>query len=136
MTDKIIQNNEQFKFSLKNIYLKDIDLDYLLSSNSTSNAERYINDFKKKEVSILNYKFYEPFSIQKSVNFNNYYYFFYFNNNIQFLLDFSIKLVSKKKYQSITKYFLLSVFKLVLIFLYVDKNMTNEELKSSQEDFV
>ena len=135
MTDKIIQNNEQFKFSLKNIYLKDIDLDYLLSSNSTSNAERYINDFKKKEVSILNYKFYEPFSIQKSVNFNNYYYFFYFNNNIQFLLDFSIKLVSKKTYQSITKYFLLSVFKLVLIFLYVDKNMTNEELKSSKEDF-
>ena len=135
MTDKIVQNNEQFKFSLKNIYLKNIDLDYILSSNSTSNSERYINDFKKKEVCILNYNFYEPFTIQKTINFNCYYYFYYFHDNFKFLLNFSIQLVSNKNYQSFIKLFLISVFKLILIFLYVDKNLTNEDIKKDKDDF-
>ena len=49
MIDKIIQNKEQFQFSLKNIYLKNIVLGYILSSSSTSNFERYINNFNKKK---------------------------------------------------------------------------------------
>ena len=48
---------------------------------------------------------------------------------------FSIQLVSNQYYQSFIKLFLLSVFKLILIFLYVDKNLIDEDIKKDRDDF-
>ena len=65
MTNKIVQNDEQIKFSLRNEYIKQFDLDYILNPSDISSAERYIIEFKKNEVSLLNNYFYDSFDIFK-----------------------------------------------------------------------
>ena len=48
LTNKIVQNNGEVKFSLRNEYIKQFDLDYILNLSDISSAQRYIIEFKKK----------------------------------------------------------------------------------------
>ena len=135
MSDKIIQINGQFKFCLKNQFFQNFDIDYILEPYSIINGERYITDFKKKEVSLLNYYFYEPFKNYQKLNYHCYYNFFYFNNNIQLLITLSINLISKKDFKVLSDFLLFYILKLIVNFLYIDKNLIPNELKMNKEDF-
>ena len=135
MTNKIIQNNGQFKFCLKNIFLKNFDNDYILEAKDMANAQRFIIDFQKQNISLLNYYFYEPLKILKELNIHIYYNFFYYNNNIELLINIAINLISKIEYKYFSELFLFSVLKLILIFMYIDKNIITDELKKEKEEF-
>ena len=135
MTNKTIQNNGQFKYSLKNIYLQNFDNDYILSSMDMTNAQRYIIDFQKQDISLLNYYFYEPLKIEKKLNIHIYNNFFYYNNNIEILIKVAINLISNIEYKFVSELFLLSILKLILIFMYIDKNIITDELKKEKEEF-
>ena len=135
MTYKTIQNDGQVKFSLKNEYIKNFDVDYILDPLSQSKAQQYIIDFKKKEISLLNNYFYESFEIMKELYIQSYYNFLYYNNNIQFIINFAIKLISNLEYKSISDIFLLIIIKLILIFIYIDKNIIGEIYKKDKNNF-
>ena len=135
MTNKIIQNNGQFKYSVKNIYLKNFDNDYILGSKDMTNAQRYIINFQKQDISLLNYYFYEPLKILKELNIYIYYNFFYSNNNIEILIKLAINLISNIEYKYVSELFFSSVLKLILIFMYIDKNIITDELKKGKEEF-
>ena len=135
MSNKIVQNNGQVKFSLKNEYIKQFDLDYILNPSDISSAERYIIEFKKNEVSLLNNYFYDSFDIFKELNTNCFYNFFYYNNNLQFIINLANKLISNEQYKDLSDAILLNISKLIIIFIYVDKNMLKEEVKKANKDF-
>jgi len=135
MSNKIVQNNGQVKFSLKNEYIKQFDLDYILNPSDISSAERYIIEFKKNEVSLLNNYFYDSFDIFKELNTNCFYNFFYYNNNLQFIINLADKLISNEQCKDLSDAILLNISKLIIIFIYVDKNMFKEEVKKDNKDF-
>ena len=135
MTNKTLQNDGQVKYSLKNDYIKYLDIDYILDPQEISSAQKYIIDFKKKEVSLLNYYFYDKLKIIQKLDAYCYYNFFYLNNNIQFLLNFAIEIMSNSKYTNFCDIFFLSVIKLILIFIYVDKNIIGNNFKKCKNEF-
>ena len=135
MSNKIVQNNGQVKFSLKNEYIKQFDLDYILNPSKVSSAERYIIEFKKNEISLLNNYFYDSFEILKELNTNCFYNFYYYNNNLQFIINLTNKLISNEQYKELSDKILLNIAKLIIIFIYVDKNMIKEEVKKVNKDF-
>ena len=135
MSNKIVQNNGEVKFSLKNEYIKQFDLDYILNPSNVSSAERYIIEFKKNEVSLLNNYFYDSFEILKELNTNCFYNFFYCNNNLQFIINSADNIISNEQFKDLSDAFLLNFFKLIIIFIYVDKNMLKEEVKKANKDF-
>ena len=135
MTNKIVQNNGEVKFSLKIEYIKQFDLDYILNPSNISSAQRYIIEFKKNEVSLLNNYFYDSFNILKELNANCFYNFFYNNNNVQFILSLTDKLISNKQYKDLSDVILLNCAKLIIIFIYADKNVFKVEVKKGNEDF-
>ena len=75
ITDKIKTQNQEIKFSVKNKYLKEFDLNYIFIPDNISSAEKYILDFKKEEVNLINTYFYQSISIQKSLELNCYFNF-------------------------------------------------------------
>ena len=129
MTSKIVQNDGQIQFSLKNEFVNEFDFDYVLNPFLESKAQKYIIEFKKQNISLLNNYFYDTFQILKKLNLYCFYNFFYFNENMQLLIDLGIKLLNDEKYSKISDMFLFSVFKLIIVFMYVDKNMIKKELK-------
>ena len=135
MTNKIVQNNGQVKFILKNEYIKQFDLDYILNLSDISSAQKYIIEFKKNEVSLLNNYFYDSFNILKKLNINCFYNFFYYNNNLQFIINLADKLISNEQYKDLSDMILLNIVKLILIFMYADKNLFKEEAKKTNKDF-
>ena len=128
MTNKNIQTDGQINFSLKNELIKQFDLDYILNPLDISDAQKYIIEFKKQDISLLNNYFYQNFDISKKVNTFCFYNFFYFNNNIELLIDFCVKLLGGKDYSNLNDIFFFCVSKLIIIFIYVDKNIVQKEL--------
>ena len=61
MTYKKNQNDGQILFSLKNEFIRQFDIDYILSPSDISNSQKYIIDFKKEYISLFNNYFYETF---------------------------------------------------------------------------
>jgi len=135
MTNKTVQKDGQVKFSLKNEYIKQFDIDYIFDPKNASEAQKYIFDFKKQDISFLNNYFYDKFKIIKEVDIFCYYNFFYSNNNLQFLINFVIELISNVKYKNYYDIFFFSVIKLILIFIYIDNNLIGKKFKEGREDF-
>ncbi len=75
ITDKIKTQNQEIKFSVKNKYLKEFDLNCVFIPDNISSAEKYILDFKKEEVNLINVYFYQSISIQKTLELNCYFNF-------------------------------------------------------------
>ena len=135
MTYKTTQNDGQIKYSLNNEYIKQCDLDYILNPLEISDAQKYIIDFKKQEVSLLNNYFYDTFHIFKKANNSCLYNFFYFNKNIELLIDFCIKLISNIEYNKISYLFFQNAIKFILVFMYIDKNIFKNKNKKEKEGF-
>ena len=128
MTNKNAQNDGQIKFSLKNEFINQFDLDYILNPIDISDAQKYIIEFKNQEISLLNNYFYKNFEIYKNIDINCFYHFFYFNDNIEQLMDFCTKLLGDKEYSKFSDIFFFGVAKLIIVFMYVDKNIIQKEL--------
>ena len=134
ITDKIKTQNQEIKFSVKNKYLKEFDLNYIFIPDNISSAEKYILDFKKEEVNLINTYFYQSISIQKSLELNCYFNFYFTNKNLEFEINFCKNLIKNVNFSILISPFLMTTIKYFLILIHLIKyefkesNLIKEEL--------
>ena len=107
MTNKTLTRNKKAKFSIKDEYLKFLDINSIYDFTNKSNIQKYINNFKKEKVQIYNTYFY-PFTkyeinSQKNIENN----FFLYQENFDIIFKFTKLLLKNEKY-FIFQQFLLS----------------------------
>ena len=107
MTNKTLTRNKKAKFSIKDEYLKFLDINSIYNFTQKSNIQKYINNFKKEKVQIYNSYFY-PFTkyeinSQKNIENN----FFLYQENLDIAFKFTKLLLKNEKY-CVFQQFLLS----------------------------
>ena len=134
-TDKIKFQNQQIKFSIKNKYIKCFDLNYIFSPKLISKAEKYLMDFKKDDINIINTYFYNSISIQKSIDLNCYFNFFFTEKNLEFVLQFYKALVKTVRFVILRSPFLMLLTKYLLILIYLMENDFNSSPLKKEEKY-
>ena len=135
MTDQKKSQAQEIKFSIKNKYLNNFDLNYIFNPFESSKAEKYIMDFKKNEINIVNTYFYKNISIQKELNLNCYYNFYFTENNLEFIIRFHKALIQEKQFNFLKSFFSVSFTKFILILLHLIQNDFNESLLRNEEKY-
>ena len=118
LTNKTLTKDWKANFSLKDEFLKYIDLNYLFSPILKSKVEKYISEFKNKIVSIYNIHFYSVNKFDSKLN-NVIYNHFYFNkNNYDFLLELTFFILSQRNnFDLLSDYFIPCLLNYLSIFL-------------------
>ena len=120
LTNKTLTKEKKAKFSLKDELLYYLDLNYIIYPIYKSAAEKYITDFKSKQVSIFNVHFYPVNKFESKLTeeiYNN----LYFNeNNFDFLFQFTSLILTKKGYEILNEYFLSVILNYLSTFLCYD----------------
>jgi hypothetical protein len=88
MTNKTLTRNKKAKFSIKDEYLKYLDISSIYNYKEKSSIQKYINNFKKEKISIYNTYFY-PFS-KYEVNLQNNIFQNFFINQENFDITFKM----------------------------------------------
>ena len=135
LTDQKKSQAQEIKFSIKNKYLNNFDLNYIFNPFESSKAEKYIMDFKKNEINIVNTYFYKNISIQKELNLNCYYNFYFTENNLEFIIRFYKALIQEKQFNFLKSFFSVSFAKFILILLHLIQNDFNESLLRNEEKY-
>ena len=96
LTNRTLTQDWKANFSLKDEFLKYIDLNYIISPSYKSKVEKYLSEFKNKFVSIYNIHFYPVNKFESKLN-NIIYNHLYFNKkNFDFLFQFSSFILSQR----------------------------------------
>ena len=122
ITEKI-STNQKFKFSVKNEILKEMDLDYILNPTLSSKVERYLLEFKKNQVNLLNTFFYPTISIEKSLEIKCYLNFFSAGNNFKFIIEMIEQMLINEKFEVFHLNFLNTFLKFICIYVAINKNI-------------
>ena len=117
LTNKTLTKDWKANFSLKDEFLKYIDLNYLFSPILKSKVEKYISEFKNKKVSIYNIHFYPVNKFDSKLN-NVIYNHFYFNKkNYDFLLEITFFILSQRNnFDLLSDYFIPCLLNYLSIF--------------------
>jgi hypothetical protein len=128
MTNKTLTRNKKAKFSIKDEYLKYLDISSIYNYKEKSSIQKYINNFKKEKISVYNTYFY-PFS-KYEVNLQNNIFQNFFINQENFDITFKMTelLLNNEKYIIFQQFFLSELINYWNIFFYVyEKNIDNEQ---------
>ena len=127
MTSKTLTRNKKAKFSVKDEYLKFLDINSIYNFTQKSNIQKYINNFKKEKVSIYNTFFY-PFTkyeinTQKNIEIN----FFLYQDNFDIAFKFTELLLKNEKYFAFQQFFLGELINYWNIFFKLCQDNKNEQ---------
>ena len=131
LTNKTLTQNKKAKFSLKDEYLKNLDITSVYNYENESNIVKYINNFKKEKLSIYNTYFY-PFTKYEINLQNNIFHNFFINQeNFDIIFKLTELLLTEEKYIIFQKFFLSQLINYWNIFFYIfqDDNNQTEEYK-------
>ena len=85
-----------------------------------SAAEKYITEFKSKQVSIFNVHFYPINKFESKLTEENNNYIFFNEKNFDFLFKFSSLILTQKGYEILNEYFLSVILNYLSLFLCYD----------------
>ena len=120
LTNKTLTKEKKAKFSLKDELLYYIDLNYIIYPIFKSKAEKYIADFKSKQVSIFNIHFYPVNKYEQKLTEENYNRLYFNDKNFDFLFKFTTFILTKKGYEILNEYFLSVLLNYLSTFLCVE----------------
>ena len=129
MTNKTLTINKKAKFSVKDEYLKYLDISSVYDFRERSSIQKYINNFKTELISIYNPYFY-PFTKYEVVSQNNIYNNFFLNqNNFDIIFKLTETLLMNKYYIIFQQFFLSELINYWNIFFYAfeENNKNNKE---------
>ena len=106
MTNKTLTNEKKAKFSIKDEYLKYLDLNYIIYPRFKSTVEKYITDFKKSQVSIFNTHFYPVNKFEDKLTNENYKQIYFNEENFDFLFRFTAFILQREGYFCLNEFFL------------------------------
>ena len=129
MSNKTLTLNKKAKFSIKDEYLKYLDINSIFFSKQKSNIQKYINNFKKEKISIYNDYFY-PFTkyeinSQKNIEKN----FFMNQENFDIMFKMTELLLTNEKYFIFQEFFLNEIINYWNIFFYISKENRQEYMQ-------
>ena len=130
-TEKIaekVKTNQQFKFAVKNEILKEMDLDYILNPTLSSKVERYLLEFKKNQVNLLNTFFYPTISLEKSLETKCYLNFFSAGNNFKFIVEMLEQMLTNEKFEVFHLNLLNTFLKFICIYVALNKGAFKSNL--------
>ena len=126
MTSKTLTLNKKAKFSVKDEYLKYLDINSIFYSKKKSNIQKYINNFKKKKLSIYNSHFY-PFSKYEITSQNNIEKNFFLNqDNFDLIFKMTELLLTNEKYFIFHGFLLNELINYWNIFFYISNEKKQE----------
>ena len=125
MFDSTKTNNQKVNYSIKDDYLNNIDTNYILSPECKARAEKYLYDFKKKQISIFNRCFYNVNKYEAKLTEEIYNKIYTINNeqnigSIEFIIDSIKKLVKDNDYNELRPFFLNTLLNYFDVFLRVN----------------
>ena len=106
MNNKTLTQEKKAKFSIKDEYLKYLDLNYILYPVHKSTVEKYISDFKKNIVTIFNTHFYPVNKFESKLAIENYKQVYFNEGNFDFLFRFTAFILERQNYLSLNEFFL------------------------------
>ena len=131
MTNKTLTINKKAKFSVKDEYLKYLDINSVYDFRQKSNIQKYINNFKKEKISIYNTYFYPFIKYENNLQNNIYKNFFFYQENFDIIFKLTELLITNEKYNVFQQFFLSELIYYWNIFFYVfEENNKNQEYKS------
>jgi hypothetical protein len=131
--DRVINKNKTVMFRLKEEYFSLIDLFYISNPQKETAAERYLLEFKKKDINLLNTPHYNTFDFIKLVNLNMAHHFFKNVRNTDILLNVTIDTLNKISANELNYSYVLCFIKLIDIF--VDACMHSGILTKLENNF-
>ena len=117
LTNKTLTKDKKAKFSLKDELLYYLDLNYIIYPIYKSAAEKYITDFKSKQVSIFNVHFYPDNKFEAKLTEENYNNLYFNEKNFDFLFQFTSLILTKKPYEILNEFFLSVILNYLSTFL-------------------
>ena len=120
LTNITLTQEKKAKFSLKDEILNYLDLNYIMYPKYKSAAEKYITEFKSKQVSIFNVHFYPINKFESKLTEENNNYIFFNEKNFDFLFKFSSLILTQKGYEILNEYFLSVILNYLSLFLCYD----------------
>ena len=106
MTNKTLTQEKKAKFSIKDEYLKYLDLNYIIYPSYKSTVEKYISDFKKKQVTIFNTHFYPVNKFEAKLTNEGYKQIYFNEENFDFLFRFTAFILQRQGYLCLNEFFL------------------------------
>ena len=106
MTNKTLTQEKKAKFSIKDKYLKYLDLNYIIYPRYKSTVEKYISNFKKKQVTIFNTHFYPVNKFESKLTNESYKQIYFNEENFDFLFRFTAFILQKQGYLCLNEFFL------------------------------
>lgn len=141
MCDKNVSKNKPILFSLKNDYLKQIDLHYIVDPKSETTAQKYLIEFKKNEVPLINTPDYQTFTFLRILNANFSNHFFQNEKNLDICIKITEFFLNKISNEEINPNLslVLEFMKLVDIFILISPNngyLSKYDIKLRQDSFI
>ena len=122
LTNKTLTKDKKAKFALKDELLYYLDLNYIIYPIFKSKAEKYISDFKSKQVSIFNIYFYPVNKFELKLNEENFNRLYFNDNNFDFLFKFTSFILTQKGYEILNEYFLSVLLNYLSTFLCIEND--------------
>jgi predicted transcriptional regulator len=141
MCDKVMSKNKPILFSLKNDYLKQTDLYFIVDPKSETNAQKYLLEFKKNEISLVNSPDYHTFTFLRIINANFANHFFQNEKNLDICIkttEFFLNKISNDEINPSLS-LVLEFMKLVDIFISISPNngyLSKYDVKLKQDKFI
>ena len=125
MFDSKKTNDQKVNYSIKDDYLNNIDTNYILSPEWKAKAEKYLSDFKKKQISIFNRCFYNVNKYEAKLTEEIYNKIYTIKNeqnlgSIEFIINSIKKLVKDNDYNELRPFFLNTLLNYFDVFLRVN----------------
>ena len=106
LTNKTLTQEKKAKFSVKNEFLKLLDINYISFPRDQSSVEKYITDFKKNQISIFNIHFYPSNVFEVKLTKQCYKQIFFYEDNFDFIFRFTAFLLKRKEFFSLQEFML------------------------------
>ena len=120
MFNHTVTTDQKMNFSIKDDYLNNIDTNYILSPVSKANAEKYLYNFKKNNISIFNKYFFKVNKYEDKLSESIYQKIFFTEENMNFIFDIIIKLIKNDEFSELQPYFLNVLLNYFDVFLEVN----------------
>ena len=123
ISNKKPKQNEQVFYSLKEEFIHNCDLIYVILPNFYSISEKYILNFKK--VSLINTNLFEKLEIQNKLNLNCLKNFLFEEKNLNFIFNLSLNILTNKNFEKLNSYLLIDLLRSILTIIEINKNIQN-----------
>ena len=131
MSNKTLTINKKAKFSIKDEYLKYLDISSIYDLRQKSNIQKYINNFKKEQISIYNTYFYPFTKYEENSQKNIYQNFFLNQENFNIIFKITELLFENENYYIFHQIMLSEIINYWNIFFYsIEENNNNQDYKS------